>query len=176
MNHHDHIQLIRPGVMGAGKTWADLGSGTGAFTLALRDILGAGARIFSIDFDGKRLAKQKQVFAEMFPDSTIQFIQQNFQERIDLPLLDGIVMANSLHFTNDKMNLLIHVLSYLKENGVFILVEYNTDFGNQWVPYPISFESFQNIAREIGLREPVLIGRQPSQFLGEIYAAQATKQ
>lgn len=38
MEHHDHVALIQEAVRG--RVWADLGSGTGAFTLALADLLG----------------------------------------------------------------------------------------------------------------------------------------
>ncbi|MEA2501711.1 MAG: hypothetical protein QOD01_1822, partial [Actinomycetota bacterium] len=51
MEHRDHVMLLREGVEGAGKVWADLGSGKGAFTLALADLLGAGAVIHSLDLD-----------------------------------------------------------------------------------------------------------------------------
>ena len=40
MDHRDHVGLLREGVEGGGLNWADLGSGQGAFTLALADLLG----------------------------------------------------------------------------------------------------------------------------------------
>ncbi|MGH2381516.1 MAG: methyltransferase domain-containing protein [Candidatus Limnocylindria bacterium] len=57
MDHADHVLLIRDGV-GGGTTWADLGSGTGAFTLALADLLGPGATIHSVDRDPRALEEQ----------------------------------------------------------------------------------------------------------------------
>ncbi len=44
MNHRDHINLIRNGIAGQGNVWAELGSGDGAFTLALAELLGPGGR------------------------------------------------------------------------------------------------------------------------------------
>ena len=41
MDHTDHVNLLRDAV-GLGGTWADFGSGTGAFTLALAELIDAG--------------------------------------------------------------------------------------------------------------------------------------
>ena len=52
MDHADHVALIRAGVEGAGTSWLELGSGEGAFTLALADVLGPGGEIEAVDRDG----------------------------------------------------------------------------------------------------------------------------
>jgi len=43
MQHQDHVQLIHAGIPAQGGVRADLGSGSGAFTLALADQPGPGA-------------------------------------------------------------------------------------------------------------------------------------
>lgn len=40
MNHADHVSLLRPGIPRSAGVWANVGSGTGASTLALADIIG----------------------------------------------------------------------------------------------------------------------------------------
>ena len=55
MDHADHVALIRGGVEGAGPRWLELGAGEGAFTLALADVLGAGAQIVAVDKDRRAL-------------------------------------------------------------------------------------------------------------------------
>ena len=52
-----------------------------------------------------------------------------------------------------------------------MLVEYDADHGNHWVPYPISFAAWQRLAPAAGFAPPRLLGRVPSRFLGAIYAA-----
>ncbi len=53
------------------------------------------------------------------------------------------------------------------------MVEYDTDRGNHWVPYALSFETFTEIAQEAGYTAPERIGTQPSRFLGGFFAALA---
>ncbi len=55
MNHADHVRLLRGGVPAPGGVWADFGSGEGAFTLALADLLGTSGEIYSVDQDAGAL-------------------------------------------------------------------------------------------------------------------------
>ncbi len=162
---------MRRAISEGGGRWADFGSGEGAFTLALRDLLGAESEIFSVDKDRGRLETQRRVFHARFPDSRIHFLQADLARPLDLPPLDGLVMANSLHFFRDQEEILRQLRAYLKEDGRFVLVEYNADSGNVWVPHPLSFETFRALALRAGFKEPQLLATIPSRFLREIYAA-----
>src|SRR5438270_8344509 len=98
MNHNDHVFLLRKGVAGPGGTWADFGSGAGAFTLALADLIGPMGQIYSVDRDRGSLRAQEEAMRSRFPKTSITYLNTDFTQRLDLPPLDGIVMANSLHF------------------------------------------------------------------------------
>ena len=171
MNHRDHVSLLREGVLGAGSTWADLGSGEGAFTLALADLLGPSGSIYTVDRDRRALQVQLPALREAFPALAVTPLVADFTKPLDLPALDGIVMANSLHFERDKLAVLRLIRGYLRPAGRLILVEYDTDRGNRWVPYPIAFDTWATLAVEAGFRDTQRLASVPSRFLGAIYSA-----
>jgi ubiquinone/menaquinone biosynthesis C-methylase UbiE len=170
--HSDHVNLIKKGI--SGQTWADFGSGTGAFTLALADILGTGSEIYSIDKDRRALKEQSRLMEDKFPGARAAYIEADFRKAIDLPPLDGALMANSLHFVRRKEPVLALMRSYLKPGGKLVIVEYNTDRGNVWVPHPFSYPTWEKMAAEAGFNKTEKIGAYPSRFLQEIYGAVAT--
>ena len=172
MNHQDHVRLIEKGI-GGGSVWADIGSGTGAFTKALLDVLDDNAEVYSFDSDKNSLEMQKKEIDSAFPTSHITYICQDFTSQLDLPPLDGILAANAIHFVPDTVKTLKHVRQYLKPHGRLLVVEYNTDSGNHWVPYPFSYTTFTTYAKQAGFTTTQLLDTIPSQFLGEIYAAVA---
>ena len=172
MDHHDHVNLLRPAELTPGASWADLGAGSGAFTLALRELLGLSAEIYAVDRDRGRLSSLEWAHRSMFGGvEHLHLIPGDFTKTLDLPLLDGVLMANSLHFFRDKEKVLRHISTFLKPGGALILVEYNVDRGNPWVPHPLSFETFCDLAPRAGFSEPCLLAKHPSSFLREFYSA-----
>lgn len=175
MDHHDHVDLIRDGVRGSEDgAWADLGSGTGAFTLALAELLEPGGSIVSVDRDHRALQAQADELRRRSPGTAIRYLIADFTAPLDIKDLDAVLMANSLHFIADKPPLLARLRQRLRPGGRLLLVEYDTDHGNPWVPYPLSFASWLDIAGRAGLADTRLIGRRPSRFLGAIYSAVST--
>ena len=174
MNHADHVNLLKPANLQPGGTWADFGAGSGAFTLALRELIGPHAEIYAVDKDRRALSELEKVHREKFTTAqNVHPMRADFTGALSLPPLDGIVMANSLHYSRDREKILRHVRSFLKMNGVLLLVEYNVDSGNMWVPYPLSFETFRSLAPRAGFGEPRLLATHPSRFLREFYSAAA---
>ena len=172
MEHQDHVNLIRPADLAPGASWADFGAGSGAFTLALRELLGLSAPIYAVDRDRSRLSQLERGHRARFGDSEhLHIIHADFTRNLDLPPLDGVLMANSLHYFRDKQKVLRHVGSFLKPEGAVILVEYNVDRGNPWVPHPLSFETFLELAPQAGFSQPHLLAKHPSSFLREFYSA-----
>lgn len=152
--------------------WADLGSGGGAFTLALAELV---QHIYSVDRDAGALRRQRAEMTRRFPDVIVEYLEADFTRPLDLPPLDGIVMASSLHFVRDKPPVLELVRSYLKEDGRLLLVEYDTDRGNHWVPYPLSYGTWQQRARSAGFGDVRLLATRPSSFLGRFYSSLAAR-
>ncbi len=139
MNHDDHVHLLHDGIPASGGVWADLGSGWGAFTLALADLIGPTGRIYSVDKDPNSMREQEQALRARFPEVPVRTTIADFTRRLDLPPLDGVVLANALHFVpnrhGEQEEVVQLIKSYLRPDGRLILVEYNADEGNQWVPH-----------------------------------------
>lgn len=171
MIHDDHVRLIREGVAGGGNVWADLGSGSGAFTLALADLLGPGGHIYSVDRDARALREQRETLQARFPAVALEQRVADFTHPLDLPPLDGVVMANSLHFQRRKEPVLALVRGMLKPGGRLVLVEYNADRGNTWVPHPLAYPTWEKLALDNGFVGTRLLATIPSRFLREIYSA-----
>ena len=173
MHHADHVRLIRGGVAEPGGVWADIGAGSGAFTLALADLLGPGGKIFAVDRDAGALRTNAAAVAARFPATRLTPVVTDLAGPLDLPVLDGLVAANSLHYVGrDRQVAAIRSLAgHLRPGAPFVVVEYDADRGNPWVPHPFSIRAWERLASAAGLEATIEIGRVPSRFLGAIYAA-----
>lgn len=171
MDHRDHIALIRGGIEGGGLEWIELGSGRGAFTLALADLLGPAGRITSVDRDPAALRRQSATLAAAYPRTHIDYLAADFSRPLALAPRDGVLMANSLHFSRDQAAVLQRVGGLLRPGGRLVLVEYDTDRGNHWVPHPLSYRSWERVSRDVGFRDTRLLARRPGSGLAAIYSA-----
>ena len=162
--------LIRPGVEGQGGVWADLGCGDGIFTAALVTLLKPGSHIYAVDKSLRALESLARNFAESYPAAAPHPVHADFTRPLSLPPLDGLLMANSLHFVRHKQPLLARLVTLLKPGGRLILVEYNANRGNFAVPHPLDETDFLALAAEVSLRQPRILASIPSTFLGEMYA------
>ncbi|WP_370899270.1 class I SAM-dependent methyltransferase [Chryseobacterium gossypii] len=140
------------------EKWADLGCGDGAFTNSLAAFLGDGSMIYAID--------QYQQDIQTINDKVhIEFILNDFEKEIpDLEDLDGILMANSLHYIADKKKLITGLEKSLKTDGKLIIVEYDTQNANQWVPFPINFKKLKQLFTELGFEKVEKIGERDSVY------------
>jgi ubiquinone/menaquinone biosynthesis C-methylase UbiE len=171
------VALIRGGVPQAGGVWADLGAGTGNFTWALCDLLGQAGTIYALDRDRRAVEHLRTAIAQAVkPGATIAPIQADFTRSIDLPPLDGVLMANALHFVRDQPAMLALITGYLRPGGRLLMVEYDVKETLAWVPFPVQFERFQMLAAQAGLAGPTLVGTRRSPSSGIVmYAAVAVR-
>lgn len=171
MNQAELVELLRGGVDAKGGRWADLGAGEGAFTLALADLLGPGAHITAVDRDAGALRELSAEMGKRFPATGLDVKVADFTRPLGLTDLDGVVMANSLHFLRDKRPALASVKAMLRPGGRLIVVEYGSDRGNPWVPHPFSFTRWKLMAAEAGFEGTRQLGTVPSRYLGSMYSA-----
>jgi ubiquinone/menaquinone biosynthesis C-methylase UbiE len=143
------------------EVWADLGSGDGTFTLALTSLLQPGSIIHAVDRD--KVALNKIPFdhkGSKIEKHTADFIKQD----LDFEQLDGILMANSLHFVKDKSSFIQKAKKYMGKEGCFLLIEYDMNTPNQWVPYPVGFAALKELFLGSGFSLVEKLHEQPSRF------------
>ena len=102
MEQSEMVALIRGGVSEPGGTWADLGAGTGNFSWALAELIGPQGTIYAIDRDAKAIRQLHQRIAQADPGAAIIPQQADLTRPLDMRALDGVLMANALHFIRDQ--------------------------------------------------------------------------
>jgi len=164
MLHEDAANLIKPALLHTtGKqNWADLGCGTGTFTVALASCLDRRSRIYAVDLRKPEIMYQGIEIDCMAADFT--------HPAFELHGLDGILMANSLHYVADRVTFLEKIKTFFTADPRFIIIEYDTDIANPWVPYPLSLKSARRLFDVIGCAEISLLGRYASVYGPEMYA------
>jgi trans-aconitate methyltransferase len=173
----DAAALIKDAVGGREGVWADLGAGRGTFTRALAQLLDAESRIYAIDRDSQALAELESWAKAEAPNVTV--LRADFTKEIEIPDaqagLDGILLANALHFVKDASALLTRLTSMLRPGGCIVLVEYDRRAASRWVPYPVSIAHLPALAAAAGLTRFTVVESRPSNYEGIIYAAVALR-
>lgn len=136
------VELIKHPEIGGDEAqrWADLGCGSGLFTKALASLLPSASTIYAVD-------TQPSLSPNVLPDKTrIEVVKADFvNDTLQLPTLDGVLMANSLHYVKDKHSFLSSLMDKLVDEPQFLIVEYDTMNANRWVPYPIDFSALKQL-------------------------------
>ena len=157
---------------GGPQVWADLGCGDGTFTIALASLLPAGSTVHAMDRDPRALARLpvRHGNVALVPhagDFTV------FPWPFDG--LDGVLMANSLHYVREQATFLRGVDAALGQRRI-LLVEYDIARGNAWVPYPVNHPSAVALFRSAGYGVATSLGRKRSAYRrGEIYGLLLTR-
>ena len=118
------------------QVWVDLGAGNGLFTYALSTLISDNSIIYSIDSDAQSLNAiniRKPVKLEKI---CADFEKENWAAEP----LTGVLMANALHYVKDKERLLKKIAESMAPGGRLIIVEYEMEKPNTWVPYPVGFD------------------------------------
>jgi trans-aconitate methyltransferase len=171
MNQREAEELIAGAVRDRGGVWADFGAGTGTFTRALRSLLAPASRIYAVDSDPAAIGALQKLGDDVIP------IRADFTQTFNLPepALDGMLIANALHFVPDAGVVLGRLVSLLKPGGRLVMVEYDRRAANPWVPHPVASDRWPAMASAAGLENPRVTARRKSRYAGELYVATAER-
>ena len=174
MKAREAATLIASAVGHRGGAWADIGAGDGTFTRALVELLEPGSRVYAVDGDAAALRAIEQwalrVKANVIP------VVADFTRPLDLPglgeqLLDGMLVANALHFVRNPGGVLARLVDRVRPGGRVVVLEYDRRRATRWVPYPIDSDRLPEIVAHAGLTAPAFTATRPSLYGGTIYVA-----
>jgi ubiquinone/menaquinone biosynthesis C-methylase UbiE len=178
MHVNDAVALIRDAVGNGTGVWADLGAGTGTFTRALARTIDAASTIYAVDDDVNAIASLRELAATSA--TRIIPVTADFTRSFDLPglgdaMLDGILLANSLHFVPNADSVLTQLARRVRVRGRVVIVEYDRRAPGRWVPYPIDASRWPQLATSAGLTRAAITATRLSTYAGVLYAGVATR-
>ena len=172
MTHEQAVALMRAGAPAPGGVWADLGAGSGTFARALSEVLGPAGLVIAVDRDVRRL----EPLGPSALGAPVRTLRADFRRPLELPELDGLLLANALHFVARQESVLRQLVRYLKPGGTALFLEYDTNRASPWNPHPLPALRLRQLAEATGLRAPQERARTPSAFGGrELYLVHAVK-
>jgi SAM-dependent methyltransferase len=173
--------LLADAVPAGPGVWADLGAGAGTFTRALVARLGPGGRIYAVDREARAIAGLQR-WADRLngAQAVVMPLQADFTRPFELPELgapglDGLLLANALHYVPEPGPLLGRLAGLVRPRGRVVIAEYDGRAANPWVPYPIPSAALPRLAGAAGLSTPVVTATRRSSFGGTLYVARADR-
>lgn len=167
MKTSDAVELIRNDEPSEPQAWCDLGCGSGTFTIALAELLTPGSIIYAVDVNARRLTG----IPEQHHGVTIRKVVADVtREEFPASQVDGILVANALHFIVDQAKFLTMVS---QATNKLLIVEYENRLPSPWGPYPVNFAKFREMAQKTGFSQTEKLRTMPSRFGGTLYSALA---
>lgn len=176
MTTEEAVSLVRPALESVPPVWADLGAGSGVFTEALASLLGSRGEVVAVERDPDALVALRQRAARLPPGhAPVTVVEADLRDLDSLtglpPAFGGILLANVLHFFPEPAALVTAAQRRLATGGRLVVLEYERDTANPWVPHPLPLERLDRLAERLGLAAPRVVARRPSRFGATLYCA-----
>lgn len=116
-----------------GMIVADLGAGTGAYTVPLARLVGESGRVYAVEVQKDFLSNIKNAAtAQGFKNVELIWgdIERPLGTKIKEGSIDAVVVSNVLFQAEDKEGLLREANRVLKTGGKMLLVDWKDSFGN----------------------------------------------
>jgi SAM-dependent methyltransferase len=147
------------------QSWCDLGCGSGTFTAAIAKLLVPGSTIHAVDLNERAL----ESIPDRYEGVEIRKVIADLESAsLRFPRVDGILIANALHFIREQHLFLKRLLSVTDR---FLIIEYERSRPNPWGPYPVGFERLCELFRGVGVDRVDKVATKASRFGGMMYSA-----
>ncbi|MBI5798655.1 MAG: methyltransferase domain-containing protein [Candidatus Yonathbacteria bacterium] len=116
-----------------GMVVADLGAGTGAYTLPLAEKVGESGRVYAVEVQKDFLTNIKQS-AEARGFRNVELLWGDIERlggtKIKEGIVDAVIISNVLFIAEDKAGLLKEAKRILKPMGKLLLIDWSDSFNN----------------------------------------------
>ncbi len=146
-------KFLTNGLVKPGNLWIEFGAGYGTYILALQEFIRDGL-VIALELDPRRLKALKELVEAQGFAKVLVLCGDFHHPPLRLTSCDGVLIANSLHFSPTPQKLIAGACQILRKGGKIVIVEYTVSSPLPWVPYPVSkkklfnlleAEAFQNI-------------------------------
>jgi arsenite methyltransferase len=110
-----------------GSTIVDLGAGSGAYVYEACRVNGPHGRVIAVDIDKEKL--EMVTSAAKIGGYKVDTLIADLDKKIILPdyVADYVVLANTLHMIDNKVQILKECARILSPNGYMLLVDWNSE-------------------------------------------------
>lgn len=116
----------------SGMKVADFGAGSGAYTLALAPLVGAGGRVYAVEVQQDLLKKIKNT-TESQGHKNIDVIWGDFERpngsKLAERCVDMVIISNTLFQLDDKRGALLEANRVLHSGGQLVVIDWSESFG-----------------------------------------------
>jgi ubiquinone/menaquinone biosynthesis C-methylase UbiE len=115
-----------------GRSFADIGSGTGVFTFPAAEIGGAQARIYAVDISPEMLDDIRAQIADKGTGNVIAVQSEDYDFKLEDAAADFILICTVLHEIGDKVRFIREAKRICKPGGKIAVIEFgetDTSFG-----------------------------------------------
>lgn len=116
-----------------GSSIADLGAGTGAYSLILSKIVGPNGKVYACDVQKDILVRLENEARDQGIHN-IQTVLSNIETHQGTKLrdqsIDWVIVANVLFQIEDRLGFVREISRILKPSGSFLLIDWSESFGN----------------------------------------------
>jgi len=107
----------------SGMTVAEVGAGSGRFSVRLAKRVGDTGKVFANDIDHVALEFMKKRCQEENIGNMIVVEGEETDPRLPLGIMDMVAIVNTLHMVNDPVPLLKNILPTLKPDGILAVID-----------------------------------------------------